>query len=42
MKHALSDATAFAAPNEQGQFVSDPDASAVAIAEILDQKQEHG
>ena len=40
VKQALSDATTLAAPNEQGRFVLDTDASTVAIAGILHQKQE--
>ena len=41
VKQALADATALAAPNEEGRFVLDTDASAVAIAGILHQEQEH-
>ena len=41
MKQALAQATALAAPNEEGRFVLDTDASAVAIAAILQQEQEH-
>ena len=41
MKQALSDATTLAAPNEQGRFVLDTDASTVAIAGILHQEQEY-
>ena len=41
MKQALADATDLAAPNEEERFVLDTDASAVAIAGILHQKQEH-
>ena len=40
-KQALSDATTLAAPNEQGRFVLDTDASTVAIAGILHQEQEY-
>ena len=40
VKQALADATALAAPNEEGRFVLDTDASAVAIAGILHQEQE--
>ena len=40
VKQALADATALAAPNE-GRFVLDTDASAVAIAGILHQEQEY-
>ena len=41
VKRALADATILAAPNEQGRFVLDTDASTVAIAGILHQEQEH-
>ena len=41
VKEALANATALAAPNEDGRFVLDTDASAVAIAGILHQEQEH-
>ena len=41
VKQALADATALAAPNDEGRFVLDTDASAVAIAGILHQEQEH-
>ena len=41
VKQALADATALAAPNEEGRFVLDTDASAVAIAGILHQEQQH-
>ena len=41
VKQALANATALAAPNEKGRFVLDTDASAVAIAGILHQEQEH-
>ena len=41
VKQALADATTLAAPNEQGRFVLDTDASTVAIAGILHQKQEN-
>ena len=41
VKQALADATALAAPNEEGRFVLDTDASAVAIAGILHQEQEY-
>ena len=41
VKQALANATALAAPNEEGRFVLDTDASAVAIAGILHQEQEH-
>ena len=41
MKLALADATTFAAPNKQGRFVLDTDASTVAIAGILPQEQEY-
>ena len=37
VKQALADATTLAAPNEQGRFVLDTDASTVAIAGILHQ-----
>ena len=40
VKQALADATALAAPNEEGRFVLDTDASAVAIAGILHQEQQ--
>ena len=40
VKQSLADATALAAPNEEGRFVLDTDAGAVAIAGILHQKQE--
>ena len=39
-KQALVDATALKAPNEEGRYVSDTDASAVATAGILHQEQE--
>ena len=41
VKQALVDATALAASNEEGRFVLDTDASAVAIAGILHQEQEY-
>ena len=41
VKQALVDATALAAPNGEGRFVLDTDASAVAIAGILHQEQEY-
>ena len=41
VKQALSDAITLAAPNEQGRFVLDTDASTVAIAGILNQEQEY-
>ena len=41
VKQALVDATVLAAPNEEGQFVLATDTSAVAIADILHQEQEH-
>ena len=41
LKQALADATALAAPNEEGRFVLDTDASAVAIAGILQQEQQY-
>ena len=41
VKQALSNATTLAAPNEQGRFVLDTDASTVAIAGILHQEQEN-
>ena len=41
VKQALYDATTLAAPNEQGRFVLDTDASTVAIAGILHQEQEY-
>ena len=41
VKQALADATTLAAPNEQGRFVLDTDASTVAIAGILHPEQEH-
>ena len=41
MKQALADATTSVAPNKQGQFVLDTDASTVAIAVILHQEQEY-
>ena len=41
VKQALADATTLAAPNEQGGFVLDTDASTVAIAGILHQEEEH-
>ena len=41
VKEALANAIALAAPNEDGRFVLDTDASAVAIAGILHQEQEH-
>ena len=40
-KQALEDATALAAPSKEGRFVLDTDASAVEIAGILHQEQEH-
>ena len=40
VKQALSDATNLAAPNVEGRFVLDTDASTVAIAGILHQEQE--
>ena len=40
VKQALADATILAAPNEQGRFVLDIDASTVALASILHQEQE--
>ena len=39
VKQALADATALAAPNDEGRFVLDTDASAVATAGILHQEQ---
>ena len=41
VKQALADATALAAPNDEGRFVLDTDASGVAIAGILHQEQEY-
>ena len=41
VKQALADATALAAPNEEGRFVLDTDASAIAIAGILHQEQQY-
>ena len=41
VKRALADVTALAAPNDEGRFVLDTDAIAVAIAGILHQEQEH-
>ena len=41
VKQALADATTLAAPNEEGRFVLDTDASAVAIAGILHQEQQY-
>ena len=41
VKQALADATALAAPNEEGHFVLDTDASVVAIAGILHQEQQY-
>ena len=41
VKQALADATALVAPNEEGRFVLDTDARAVAIAGILHQEQEN-
>ena len=41
VKETLVDATALAAPNDEGRFVLDTDASAVAIAGILHQEQEY-
>ena len=41
VKQGLMNATALAAPNENGRFVLDTDASAVAIAGILHQEQEY-
>ena len=41
VKQALANATALAPPNEKGRFVLDTNASAVAIAGILHQEQEH-
>ena len=41
VKKALADATALAAPNEEGRFVLDTDASAVAIVGILHQEKEY-
>ena len=41
VKQALANATALAGPSEEGRFVLDTDASAVAIAGILHQEQEH-
>ena len=40
VKQAPADATALAAPNEEGRFVLDTDARAVAIARILHREQE--
>ena len=40
VKQALTDTTALAAPNDEGRFVLDKDASAVVIAGILHQEQE--
>ena len=41
VKQALAEANALAAPNEEGRFVMDTDASAVAIAGIPHKDQEH-
>ena len=41
MNHALADATALAAPNEERCFVLETDASEVAIARILHQDQDY-
>ena len=41
VKQALAEATTLAAPNEQGRYVLDTDASTVAIAGILHQEEEH-
>ena len=41
VKQALADATTLAAPNEQGRFALDTDASTFAIAGILHQEQEY-
>ena len=41
VKQALVDATALAAPNEEGRFLLDTDASSVGIAGILHQEQEY-
>ena len=41
VKQALVDATALGAPNEEGRFVLDTDASAVAIAGTLHQEQQY-
>ena len=41
VKPALANATTLAAPNEQGRFVLDIDASTVAIAGILHQEQKY-
>ena len=41
VKKSLLEATALAAPNAEGRFVLDTDASAVAIAGILHQEQEY-
>ena len=41
MRQAVVDATALAAPNAEGRFVLDTDASAVVIAGILHQEQEY-
>ena len=41
MKQALAEATASAAPNDEGRFVLDTDAKVVAIAGILHQEPEH-
>ena len=41
MKQAPADTTALAPPNDEGRFVLDTDASAVAIAGILHQEHEY-
>ena len=41
VEQALADATALAAPNEEGRFVLDTDASAIAIAGMIDQELEY-
>ena len=41
VKQALADAIALAAPIEEGRFVLDTDATAVAITGILHQEREH-
>ena len=41
VKKSLLEATALAAPNAEGRFVLDTDASAVPIAGILHQEQQH-
>ena len=41
VKQALADATDLAAPNDEGRFVLDTDAGAVALAGILHQEQQH-